>query len=161
MNSPSLEFTFRSFINFSDAVSSPRLLPLPSDNWLCPNCELSSSCTFELSSIWHFPIFTLGCGRTIKNSFFFTFSINKFIKSFWMFSTKQPTLYFPSSSFPTKYSEIGFRSKFSDTVRMVAAFHFDDLIGGIRMFCDMMYENSSVWSNSKIRSIESVFTLKG
>ncbi len=78
-----------------------------------------------------------------------------------MFYTIPATLYFPRSILPTTYNDTGFLNKFSDTVKIVAALNFEDFIGGIRMFCDIMYENSYVSSNSKILSIESDFTLNG
>lgn len=77
-----------------------------------------------------------------------------------MFYTKPATLYLPLSIFPTMYKEIGFLSRFYDTVKTVAVRNLDDFIGGIRIFCDIKYENSSASSNYKILSIESDFTLK-
>lgn len=78
-----------------------------------------------------------------------------------MFSTTPAILYFPLYILPTINSDNDFLNKFYETVNTVAAIYLDDFIGGILMFWDIMYENYSVSSNSKILSIESDLTLKG
>jgi len=55
-----------------------------------------------------------------------------------MFYTRPATLYLPLSILPTTNNEIGFLNKFYETVKTVAALYFEDLIGGIRMFWDIM-----------------------
>lgn len=60
------------------------------------------------------------------------------MRSFCIFSTNPATLYLVFYIFPTMYKEIGFLMKFYETVNIVAALYFDDLIGGTFIFCDII-----------------------